>query len=72
MRVNSVHHQGLKRVADELTVEAVSVEDDIIEGVSLTSGTSWCIGVQWHPEFIDERFPNLLDRGPLMKAFLNA
>ena len=45
VRVNSVHHQGLKQVADELTVEAVSVEDDIIEGVSLTSGASWCIGV---------------------------
>ena len=72
VRVNSVHHQGLKEVAESLRVEATSVEDAIIEGVSLANDESWCIGVQWHPEFIDERFPNLLDRGPLMKAFLSA
>ena len=58
--MNSVHHQGLNRVADELTVEAVSVEDEVIEGVSLVERASWCIGVQWHPEFIDERFPTSL------------
>lgn len=72
VRVNSVHHQGLKSLSPKLQIEAVSVEDDVIEGVSLSGESSWCIGVQWHPEFIDGRFPDLLDRGPLMREFLNA
>ena len=72
VRVNSVHHQGLKTVSSKLKVEAVSVEDEVIEGVSLVEASSWCVGVQWHPEFIDSRFPDLLDRGPLMREFLRA
>ena len=72
VRVNSVHHQGLKSVSEKLKVEAVSVEDEVVEGVSLADPTSWCVGVQWHPEFIDSRFPDLLDRGPLMREFLGA
>ncbi len=72
VRVNSVHHQGIKQLAPELNVEARSVEDGIIEGVSMNSDGRWCVGVQWHPEFIDERFPDLLDRDPLMREFLEA
>ena len=72
VRVNSVHHQGLKKVSDRLRVEAASVEDGVVEGVSLKGTKNWCIGVQWHPEFIDARFPDLLNRGPLMRAFLRA
>ena len=60
VRVNSVHHQGLKRVADELTVEAVSVEDDIIEGVSLSSGASWCIGCNGTLNLSTNAFPTSL------------
>ena len=48
VRVNSVHHQGLKTVSERLRVEAASVEDGVVEGVSLKSTTGWCIGVQWH------------------------
>jgi putative glutamine amidotransferase len=28
--------------------------------------------VQWHPEFHDQRFPDLLPSEPLMQAFLEA
>jgi hypothetical protein len=30
------------------------------------------LGVQWHPEFHDSRFPMLLSTDPLMDAFLDA
>ncbi len=58
--VNSVHHQGIKDLADHLIVTATS-HDGVIEGVESTSGPAF-IGVQWHPEFlIDEEA--LADQG---------
>ncbi|HWG33138.1 MAG TPA: gamma-glutamyl-gamma-aminobutyrate hydrolase family protein [Gemmatimonadaceae bacterium] len=48
--VNSVHHQSIERVADELRVVAVA-PDGVIEGVeSAADSPWWCVGVQWHPE----------------------
>ena len=50
MEVNSVHHQSIERVADELRVVAVA-PDGVIEGVeSAADSPWWCVGVQWHPE----------------------
>ncbi|MGH7665167.1 MAG: gamma-glutamyl-gamma-aminobutyrate hydrolase family protein [Gemmatimonadaceae bacterium] len=52
MRVNSVHHQALDRVAAPLRVTA-QAPDGIIEGVEMdgTAGDGWwAVGVQWHPE----------------------
>ena len=47
--VNTIHHQAIETVGDGLTVEAVS-PDGIIEAVTTTSPSWWCVGVQWHPE----------------------
>jgi len=50
LEVNSVHHQSIERVADELRVVAVA-PDGVIEGVeSAADSPWWCVGVQWHPE----------------------
>ncbi len=49
LAVNSLHHQGIDRLASALTVEAVA-PDGQIEAVSVT-GACFVIGVQWHPEF---------------------
>lgn len=50
LEVNSVHHQSIGRVADELRVVAVA-PDGVIEGVeSAPESDWWCVGVQWHPE----------------------
>ena len=46
--VNSCHHQAIRRLADELIVVARS-SDGLIEAVELP-GTTFCMGVQWHPE----------------------
>jgi gamma-glutamyl-gamma-aminobutyrate hydrolase PuuD len=69
-RVNSIHHQGIKRLGDGLVVEA-RAPDGVIECVRMASA-SFVVGVQWHPEFHDERFPALLPSEPLLRAFLEA
>jgi putative glutamine amidotransferase len=47
--VNSLHSQGIDRLAQGLVVEAVA-PDGQIEAVRV-SGAPFAIGVQWHPEF---------------------
>ena len=51
--VNSLHGQGLNRVADGLIVEALS-EDGVVEGVSMPHAPGFVIGVQWHAEYRTE------------------
>jgi putative glutamine amidotransferase len=50
MRVNSLHHQGIARLAPGLFVEA-RAPDGLIEAVSLPGAKSFLLGVQWHPEW---------------------
>lgn len=50
INVNSLHGQGLKNLADNLTVEG-RAEDGLIEAVSVDGSTNFAIGVQWHPEW---------------------
>lgn len=68
-RVNSIHHQGVNRLGKGLRVEAWS-EDGIPECVRAESG--FVVGVQWHPEFHDRRFPQLMSGDPLLREFLAA
>jgi len=67
-QVNSIHHQGIDRLGAGLSVEARS-HDGVIEAVR-RAGPGFVVGVQWHPEFHDHRFPDLLPSQPLMHAFL--
>ena len=69
-RVNSIHHQAVKRLGEGLVMEA-RAPDGVIECVRYTA-TPFTVGVQWHPEFHDERFPALLQSDPLLRAFLAA
>ena len=48
--VNSLHGQAIDELSDQLIVEATS-DDGIIEAVSLRNGSSFVLGVQWHPEY---------------------
>jgi putative glutamine amidotransferase len=50
--VNSMHHQGLKRLAEGLTAVAFA-PDGLVEGVE-RPGRSFVLGVQWHPEELTE------------------
>jgi putative glutamine amidotransferase len=68
--VNSIHHQAVRRLGENLLVEATA-PDGVIECIRHRD-LSFMVGVQWHPEFHDERFPSLLPTEPLLRAFLNA
>ena len=48
--VNSLHAQGIDRLAPPLVVEALA-EDGTIEAVSAPSCPGFALGVQWHPEY---------------------
>lgn len=49
LAVNSLHNQGIDRLAAGLLVEARAI-DGTIEGVSGTA-SGYLVGVQWHPEY---------------------
>ncbi len=53
--VNSLHHQGLERLAPSLQAVAYA-PDHLIEGVELP-GHPFGLGVQWHPEWLQEHAP---------------
>ena len=49
-RVNSLHAQGIDRLAPGLRVEA-RAPDGLVEAVSVEGSRSFAVGVQWHPEW---------------------
>jgi len=50
MMVNSLHSQGVARLADGVTVEAVA-DDGLIEAFRVDSAPGFNLAVQWHPEW---------------------
>jgi len=48
--VNSLHSQGVAKLPDGVTVEAVA-DDGLIEGFSVDSVHGFAMAVQWHPEW---------------------
>lgn len=48
VQVNSMHHQGIKRLAPSLVANAFA-PDGLIEGVE-SPNAEFVLGVQWHPE----------------------
>jgi putative glutamine amidotransferase len=69
--VNSIHHQAVKNLGRDLTVEAVSAGDGLIEAVRYRRAP-FVVGVQWHPEFHRAGGPELLDCTPLLDTFLRS
>lgn len=68
VEVNSLHHQGIKKLAPKLIVEAICEEDGLIEAVSSEGGR--IVAVQWHPEFFHPARSKLLDPNPLIEYFI--
>jgi len=56
--VNSAHHQAIDKLGNDLIVSGVA-SDGIIESIENIKH-DWCIGVQWHPEFLITKADNLL------------
>ena len=70
-RINTIHHQALKKLGEGLVPEAMSDPDGIVEAIRW-EGHSFVVGVQWHPEFMDPKDPSLIESKPLLDAFLAA
>lgn len=51
VKVNSTHHQAVDNIAPNMLVSAKS-SDGIIEAIELKD-YPFCIGVQWHPEYLN-------------------
>ncbi|WP_233853202.1 gamma-glutamyl-gamma-aminobutyrate hydrolase family protein [Paraburkholderia sp. HD33-4] len=49
-RVNSLHGQGIARLATGLTAEAIAA-DGLIEAIGVSTAPAFALGVQWHPEW---------------------
>jgi putative glutamine amidotransferase len=48
--VNTLHAQGVDRLAESLVVEAVA-DDGTIEAVRVAASPTFSVGVQWHAEY---------------------
>lgn len=55
IKVNSSHHQSVKEVPPCLITTAVS-PDGVVEAIEAPD-KRFLLGVQWHPEFLYERYP---------------
>ena len=58
IEVNSAHHQAVNKVGNNLIASGHAL-DGTIESIEHIKH-NWCIGVQWHPEFLITNEDNLL------------
>jgi len=70
--VNSIHHQSVKRLGRDLSIEAVSPDDNVVEAIRLRRAP-FVVGLQWHPEFHGaDTTSSLLNCTPVLDQFLRA
>lgn len=65
LAVNSHHHQAVRTVGKGMII-AATTSDGVIEAIESTEH-SFCIGVEWHPEFLISR-----EEEKIFKAFIKA
>lgn len=65
LAVNSLHNQGVQRLAPRLVAEAWA-PDGTIEAVRVEGAHAFALGVQWHPEYDWERD---IDSRAIFEAF---
>lgn len=68
IRVNSMHHQGIKTLAPSLVASAVA-PDGLIEAVETSVADHFMVGVQWHPEVFEMTDPHTRH---VFREFINA
>lgn len=56
VQVNSVHGQGIHRLAEALVIEATA-PDGLVEAARLADDSKFALGVQFHPEWRYQRDP---------------
>jgi len=66
LAVNSLHHQGIRRLAPGLKATAFA-PDGLVEGIELAD-FPFALAVQWHPEWLQSQPP----QQSLLRAFVAA
>jgi putative glutamine amidotransferase len=69
VKTNSIHHQAVKTLGQDLVVEAWSEPDRLVEALRWT-GPGYVFAVQWHPEFHAPDDPSFIDDTPILDDFL--
>ena len=67
LKVNSMHHQGIRRLGASLVASAVA-PDGLVEGLE-SSNNSYLVAVQWHPEALTDNSP---ETRRLFESFVDA
>jgi putative glutamine amidotransferase len=72
IKINSVHHQGLKILGDDLIVEARCTEDNLVEAFRYNNmDENYIYCVQWHPEFSHTLIGSIDPSEVLYDMFIN-
>jgi putative glutamine amidotransferase len=66
VRINSLHHQAIDRLGDQLRVSGRDL-DGIVQAVEMP-GRRFLLGVQWHPEYLPTHRAQLGLFGALVQA----
>ena len=69
-RVNSIHHQAIRKLGSDLVIDAKASDDGVVEAIRWL-GNGYMVGCQWHPEF-QRPSPEMIDSAPIMSDFLAA
>tara|TARA_Y100001970_G_C14020460_1_gene743216 strand:+ start:97 stop:810 length:714 start_codon:yes stop_codon:yes gene_type:complete len=64
--VNSAHHQSVNILGKSLVKSALA-EDKIVEAIE-HKYHPWCIGVQWHPEFLITKWDKLIFKNFILSS----
>ena len=62
LMVNSLHGQSVDKLASCFELEAITAEDNVVEGIRLKKDSSFTVGVQWHAEWEPQKDEHLLAR----------
>lgn len=55
IQVNSLHHQAVDELAEGFRVSALA-PDGTVEGIECIDRSRFIVGVQWHPEMLDDEY----------------
>ena len=58
INVNSAHHQSVDKLGKNISI-CGRAEDGVIEAIE-SNKYKWCLGVQWHPEFLITKSDKLI------------
>ncbi|MGD1823270.1 MAG: gamma-glutamyl-gamma-aminobutyrate hydrolase family protein [Pleomorphochaeta sp.] len=66
--VNSLHHQSINQVGNNLRLSAIS-EDGLVEAIESDEDNRFILGLQWHPETL---FSKSDEMKPIFESFIQS